>query len=121
MYANFSCTISLTVMYHSIKHDCCNRCHAVCTRAGEDCSLLYFDFNQLKDGKTQEVSQDEREVSIEDTECLKEALHEVKLSLDLSSGLTLFDASGMITHGFSDSVIDSVVDNKLLWKDTQYK
>ena len=73
--------------------------------------MSYFDFDQLKDGQTQEVSQDGREVSIEDKECLRDALHEVKLSLDLRSGLTLFDASGMITHGFSDNVIDSVVDN----------
>ena len=95
----------------SVKHDCCNQCHAICMCAGEDCSLSYFDFDQLKDSKTQEVSHDEREVSIEDKECLKEALHEVKLSLDLRSGLTLFDAFGMITHGFSDNVIDSIVDN----------
>ena len=95
----------------TIKHDCCNRCHAVCSCGGEDCSVSYFDFDQLKDGQTQEVSQDGREVSIEDKECLRDALHEVKLSLDLRSGLTLFDASGMITHGFSDNVIDSVVDN----------
>ena len=73
--------------------------------------MSYFDFDQLKDGQTQEVSQDGREVSIEDKECLRDALHEVKLSLDLRSGLTLFDASGMITLGFSDNVIDSVVDN----------
>ena len=94
----------------SVQHDCCNRCHAVCKCAGEDCSVLHFDFDQTQE-VTQEATQDEREVSPEDRECLKEALHEVKLSLDLRSGLTLFDASGMITHGFSDNVIDSIVDN----------
>ena len=94
----------------AVKHNCCNRCHSICTCEGQKCSTPYFDFDQLSDNSTGE-SQGTREVSTEDKQCLKDALFEVQLSLDLSSGLTLFDSSGVITHGFSDNVVDATVEN----------
>lgn len=42
---------------------------------------------------------------------VKDALHEVKLSLTLSSGVTLFDSSGVTTHEFSDNVVEAIVEN----------
>ena len=84
----------------AVQHNCCNRCHSICTCEGQKCSSPYFDFDQLSDNSTGE-----------DKQCLKDALYEVQLSLDLSSGLTLFDSSGVITHGFSDNVVDAIVEN----------
>ena len=94
----------------AVKHNCCNRCHSICTCEGQKCSTPYFDFDQLSDNSTGE-SQGTREVSTEDKQCLKDALFEVQLSLDLSSGLTLFDSSGVITHGFSDNVVRQCMGN----------
>ncbi len=52
----------------------------------------------------------QRVVTEDDRTCLKEALHEVQLSLAVCSGVT-FDSSGLITHGFSDNVIESITFN----------
>lgn len=89
-------------------HDCCNRCHISCQCEGDACSKAY-EFDRVIDGEGNEKT---REVSNDDKQCLREALQEVQFSLDVSSGgFTLFDASGLITHGFSDSIIDSIVEN----------
>ena len=42
---------------------------------------------------------------------VKDALHEVKLSLTLTSGVTLFDSSGVTTHEFSDNVVEAIAEN----------
>ena len=92
-------------------HDCCNRCHAKCTCEGQGCFKTYnFEKITTSDDSDEEDPRT-REVSGEDRQCLKEALQEVQLSLGLSSGVTLFDSSGLITHGFSDSVIESIVEH----------
>ena len=52
-----------------------------------------------------------RHVTDGDRTCLKEALQEVQLSLAVSAGVTLFDSSGLITHGFSDNIIESITLN----------
>ena len=52
-----------------------------------------------------------RHVTDDDRTCLKEALQEVQLSLAVSAGVTLFDSSGLITHGFSDNIIESITLN----------
>ena len=42
---------------------------------------------------------------------VKDALHEVKLSLTLTSGVTLFDSSGVTTQEFSDNVVEAIAEN----------
>ena len=72
-------------------HNCCSRCHTSCTCEGEQFSNPYFNFNQMTDISLEEENQRTLEVCNEDKQCLKEALQEVRLSLDLSSWVTLFD------------------------------
>ena len=92
-------------------HDCCSRCHTSCTCEGEECSKPYFNFDQMTDISMRKKIRELWNVCTEDKQCLKEALQEVGLSLDLSSGVTLFDSTGLITHGFSDNVIESIIEN----------
>ena len=90
-----------------IMHDCCNRCHLSCKCEGDHCPKEFV-FDKVMEAKH---VLETRDVSKEDKECLKQALQEIQLTLDFTSGITLFDVSGRIAHGFSNSIIDSIVDN----------
>ena len=52
-----------------------------------------------------------RDVSENDKECVKEALKEVQRSLSCQTQVRMFDDSGVISHGFSDKLIDKIVSN----------
>ena len=89
-------------------HDCCNRCHEKCSCNAEgQCSILFYCIGEPTD--TTDITT--RDVSEEDKQCLNEALQEVGLSFDVSSGATLFDSSGLTTHGFSDNVLNAIIMN----------
>jgi hypothetical protein len=87
-------------------HDCCNRCQSSCKCEGESCSKEFL-FEKVE--VVENISR-MRDVSDNDKLCLREALQEIQLALDSSSGFTLFDVSGRIAHGFSDSIINSIVE-----------
>ena len=93
-------------------HNCCSRCHATCS-CGMDgqCTKPLYNFDNIVISETATNQTMTRDVTDDDRTCLKEALQEVQLSLAVSSGVTLFDSSGLITHGFSDSVIESITLN----------
>ena len=52
-----------------------------------------------------------REISDSDKDCLREALVEIKQSLAMHAKVAFFDPTGVLCRGFSDSVIESIVDN----------
>lgn len=51
------------------------------------------------------------ELLLKKIKTVKEALIEVQLTLGLESHLSFFDKTGIITHGFSMSVINTLVEN----------
>ena len=61
---------------------------------------------------TSECDQEKsREVSEDDRTCLKEALNEVQRSLSSQSKIMMFDSTGIVGHGLSDDLIDTIVSN----------
>ena len=90
-------------------HDCCNRCHALCKCGGDTCTKMSYPFDKLS-AVVKEVEQI-REVYEDDKTCLRNALGEIKQSLNIYSRTTFFDSSGVLCHGFSDSIINSIVNN----------
>ena len=96
--------VSLTPM-----HDCCNRCHILCKCNGDKCAKMPYPFDNLS--TVVEEAEQIREVDEEDKNCLRDALREIKQSLNICSRATFFDASGMLCHGFSDTITDSIVNN----------
>ena len=58
-----------------------------------------------------EEDEKRRVVTEDDKNCLCDALMEIKQSLSLRNGATFFDTSGVLCHGFSDSIIQSIVEN----------
>ena len=92
-------------------HECCNRCHSNCSCAVQGCLVPPYEFDGLANVPSPASDTRNRAVCDEDKECLREELGEVQQSLGFNSGITLFDPTGIITHGLSDSVIDSLVMN----------
>lgn len=93
-------------------HDCCSRCHKLCACGGDgQCTNPFYEFDHIVVNKPTTNTAMQRVVTEDDRTCLKEALQEVQLSLAVSSGVTLCDSSGLITHGFSDNVIESITFN----------
>ena len=100
----------------TIKHNCCSRCHRICSCSTDGkCVKPFYKFDHIvADEITNNVNTNQaitRHVTDDDRTCLKEALQEVQLSLAVSAGVTLFDSSGLITHGFSDNIIESITLN----------
>lgn len=90
-------------------HDCCNRCHILCKCDGDKCTKSSFPFDKLP--STTEEAEKVRQVNDDDKTCLNDALQEIKQSLSSCTRATFFDTSGVLCHGFSDSIIKSIVDN----------
>ena len=97
-------------------HDCCSRCHKLCSCCTDgQCVKPFYKFDHIVANEiTSNLKTNQpitRHVTDDDRTCLKEALQEVQLSLAVSAGVTLFDSSGLITHGFSDNIIESITLN----------
>ena len=52
-----------------------------------------------------------RDVSVEERECLYNALKEMQLSLSCQAKVAMFDSTGILTHGLSDELINTIVSN----------
>ena len=97
-------------------HNCCSRCHKLCSCCTDgQCVKPFYKFDHIV---ANEITSDLKtnqpitlHVTDDDRTCLKEALQEVQFSLAASAGVTLFDSSGLITHGFSDNIIESITLN----------
>ena len=90
-------------------HDCCNVCHKACTCNADasSCSQPVPAFDYLP--KRLDHDGQRRGVSVEERECLHSALKEMQLSLSSQAKLTMFDSTGILTHGFSDELINEIV------------
>ena len=92
-------------------HDCCNVCHkaCMCNADASSCSQPVPAFNYLPESLDHDGQR--RGVSVEERECLHSALKEMQLSLSCQAKLTMFDSTGILTHGFSDELINEIVSN----------
>lgn len=90
-------------------HCCCSRCHKICACSDGNCTIPLNEFDKVCD--TPAPNPTGRIVTSDDKDCLKEALMEVKDTLGWQSDVILFDSTGVITHGLSETVIDSLVSN----------
>ena len=88
-------------------HNCCNRCHNNCKRDGTRKALYPFD----KLHSVVEEIEKAREVNENYKNCLRDALKEIKKAISLRITATFFDTSGVLCHGFSDSIIEAIVEN----------
>lgn len=90
-------------------HSCCSNCEHLCECSGEKCLREKYPFDTpLGNTKNQFVPGCERHVTEDDRLDLKEALLEVKGNLS-SQSLAAFGPSS--SHGFSEELIDSVVED----------
>ena len=90
-------------------HNCCSACVCMCNTDASGCSQSVPVFDKLpeclnKDGQS-------RHVSIEERNCIHNALKEMQLSLSCQAKLTMFDSTGIVTHGLSDELINTIVSN----------
>ena len=90
-------------------HDCCSVCHQSCNCLGDGCGKVVPEFDFVPES-VEDVKKS-RDVSENDKECVKEALREVQRSLSCQTQVHMFDDSGVISHGFSDKLIDKIVSN----------
>ena len=90
-------------------HDCCSVCHKSCKCMDDSCSKLIPEFDSLP--LSTEDQNASREVTENEKKCLREALKEVQLSLSCQSKVRMFDNTGVIAHGLSDKLIDTIVSN----------
>ncbi len=90
-------------------HNCCNHCHNLCKCDGDKCACSLFPFDKLSSEAV--GSEKVRTVTDSDKQCLRDALREIRQSLSSRTNVRFFDSSGVLCHGLSDSVIESIVDN----------
>ena len=88
-------------------HDCCNVCHKSCKREDSGCSKPIPNFDCVPSSECDQ--EQSREVSEDERACLKEALNEVQRSLSSQSKIRMFDSTGIVGHGLSDDLIDTIV------------
>jgi len=90
-------------------HDGCNVCHKSCKCEDSGCSKPIPNFDCVP---TSECDQEKsRDFSEDERACLKEALNEVQRSLSSQSKIRMFDSTGIVGHGLSDDLIDTIVSN----------
>ena len=73
----------------------------LCMDDGSGCSELVPEFDSVHQGDKGQIRS--REVTEDDKKCIHQALKEVQLSLS--------SQTGVIAHGLSDKVIDTIVSN----------
>ena len=88
-------------------HDCCNVCHKSCKCEDSGCSKPIPNFDCVPSSECDQ--EQSREVSEDERACLKEALNEVQRSLSSQSKIRMFDSTGIVGHGLSDDLIDTIV------------
>ena len=92
-------------------HDCCSVCHRSCSCSsdGSGCIEPVPVFDSVP--QSAEANSDTREVTEDERKCIREALKEVQSSLSSQSQVRMFDNTGIIAHGLSDKLIDTIVSN----------
>ena len=88
-------------------HNCCSNCHKLCVCGGDRCAVSPAPF-ETEDSQEEHTAF--REVSDDQKVLLKELLLDYKLALEKGCSGDCFVAEEYLT-GFSDKIIDSVVDN----------
>ena len=91
-------------------HECCSFCHKECKCDGISCPVEYPEFDSLPSTAV-EAAMESRQTVEEDKLVLKNALDETKDFLSEQCKWRMFDASGVLNHGLSTEVINSIVDN----------
>ncbi len=87
-------------------HNCCSNCAKGCICADGECSQELFAFEDPKPKSVEPVIGFQRPVSEEDKETLREALYEIKSTLDIKSPFIFDSKSG---HGFTNSLVNDLV------------
>ncbi|KAL9988747.1 hypothetical protein ACROYT_G003230 [Oculina patagonica] len=87
-------------------HNCCSNCAKECICADGECSQELFAFEDPKPKSVEPVIGFQRPVSEEDKETLREALYEIKSTLDMKSPFIFDSKSG---HGFTNSLVNDLV------------
>ena len=90
-------------------HNCCNRCHNNCKCDGDKCVKALYPFDKLH--SVAEEVEKVRAVNEDDKNCLRDALKEIKKAISTRITATFFDTSGVLCYGFSDSIIEAIVEN----------
>lgn len=92
-------------------HNCCNVCHKSCMCADDrsGCGKSVPNFDCLPQSEDDEHTS--REVTEDEKICLQEALKEFQLSLSSKSKVRMFDNTGIVSHGLSKELIDTIVSN----------
>ena len=91
-------------------HDCCTHCTKICKCAGTACNAAVLPFEattQRDDESATGTNATKRNVTEDDRDTLKEALHEVLADMS-HEGLSLNQSS---SHGFSKELIEDIVKN----------
>ena len=86
-------------------HNCCDVCESKCTCGTEICPNKHTSFQHLEDNDSDEEM--ERPVTESEKTLLKHKLMTYKYSLTDQAGLSIMH--GDITHGLTDSIIDTIV------------
>lgn len=90
-------------------HDCCDFCSQTCLCTSNGCTSeepMHLKYSQDLPAN---ISRKSRTVSQEDKDVLLEALHEIKDSLNCTVPIKAFGCNAV--HGFSDALIEDVVEN----------